>query len=256
MGDDVEVVHHTEKHKWVIWLIWVIVGQYTDKMTQKYVKNESFCPCSDTLWLKWLIWVFLCTPLSSSWFKSFQTQQLYIKQTNKQANKQVSKQTNKQTKHSTYGLRVGLLPVTLTNVSSLFRRDGPTGLITQGVLIKSHDNVPRKHKTKKAVMDLRMWHRTIVQLRISRDQRLHEVWRFQTQRSQVNCKIISSIWFTRYLTLYFNWMNNLPVQYHVNVSSEIMNTPADRTMWMATAWQEYFEGQSRWQLFLHVCISS
>ena len=52
----------TEKPKWVIWLIWAIVGQYTDKMTQKYVKNESFCPCSDPLWLKWvkwLIWVFL-----------------------------------------------------------------------------------------------------------------------------------------------------------------------------------------------------
>ena len=51
------------KPKWVIWLIWAIVGQYTDKMTQKYVKNESFCPCSDPLWLKWvnwLIWVFLC----------------------------------------------------------------------------------------------------------------------------------------------------------------------------------------------------
>ena len=38
----------TEKPKWIIWLIWAIVGQYTDKMTQKCVKNESFCPCSDT----------------------------------------------------------------------------------------------------------------------------------------------------------------------------------------------------------------
>ena len=55
--------HHTEKPKWVIWLIWAIVGQYTDKMTQKHVKNESFCPCSDPLWLKWVKWlilVFLC----------------------------------------------------------------------------------------------------------------------------------------------------------------------------------------------------
>ena len=25
-------------------------------MTQKCVKNESFCPCSDTLWLKWVKW--------------------------------------------------------------------------------------------------------------------------------------------------------------------------------------------------------
>ena len=46
----------TEKPEWIIWLIWTIVGQYTDKMTQKCVKNESFCPCSDTLWLKWVKW--------------------------------------------------------------------------------------------------------------------------------------------------------------------------------------------------------
>ena len=46
----------TEKPEWIIWLIWAIVGQYTDKMTQKCVKNESFCPCSDTLWLKWVKW--------------------------------------------------------------------------------------------------------------------------------------------------------------------------------------------------------
>ena len=55
---------HTEKPEWIIWLIWAIVGQYTDKMTQKYVKNEFFCPCSDPLWLKWvkwLVWVFLCS---------------------------------------------------------------------------------------------------------------------------------------------------------------------------------------------------
>ena len=32
----------TEKPGWIIWLIWAIVGQYTDKMTQKCVKNESF----------------------------------------------------------------------------------------------------------------------------------------------------------------------------------------------------------------------
>ena len=50
---------NTEKPKWVIW---AIVGQHTDKITQKLVKNESFCPCSDPLWLKWvkwLIWVYL-----------------------------------------------------------------------------------------------------------------------------------------------------------------------------------------------------
>ena len=28
-----------EKPEWIIWLIWAIVGQYTDKMTQKFVKN-------------------------------------------------------------------------------------------------------------------------------------------------------------------------------------------------------------------------
>ena len=42
--------------EWIIWFIWAIVGQYTDKMTQKCVKNVSFCPCSDTLWLKWVKW--------------------------------------------------------------------------------------------------------------------------------------------------------------------------------------------------------
>ena len=31
----------TEKPKWVIWLIWAIVGQYTDIMTQKYAKKMS-----------------------------------------------------------------------------------------------------------------------------------------------------------------------------------------------------------------------
>ena len=61
---------YTEKPKWVIWLIWATVGQYMDKMTQKYVKNESFCSCSDPLWLKWvkwLIWVFLCSQFSLKW---------------------------------------------------------------------------------------------------------------------------------------------------------------------------------------------
>ena len=43
---------HFTKPEWIIWLIWAIVGQYKDKMTQKCVTNESFCPCSDTLWLK------------------------------------------------------------------------------------------------------------------------------------------------------------------------------------------------------------
>ena len=33
-----------EKLKLIIWLIWAIVGQYTDKMTQKCVRNESICP--------------------------------------------------------------------------------------------------------------------------------------------------------------------------------------------------------------------
>ena len=32
----------SEKPKWIIWLIWAIVGQFTDKMTQKCVKNEFF----------------------------------------------------------------------------------------------------------------------------------------------------------------------------------------------------------------------
>ena len=49
-------ISYTEKPEWIIWLIWAKVGQYTDKMTQKCVKNESFCPCSDTLWLKWVKW--------------------------------------------------------------------------------------------------------------------------------------------------------------------------------------------------------
>ena len=54
--------NYKEKPTWVIWLVWAIVGQYTDKMTQKYVKNESFCPCSDPLWLKWVKWLiwFFC----------------------------------------------------------------------------------------------------------------------------------------------------------------------------------------------------
>ena len=56
---------NTEKPKWVIW---AIVGQYTDKMTQKYVKNESFCPCSDPLWLKWVKWLIL--GFSVNWFIS------------------------------------------------------------------------------------------------------------------------------------------------------------------------------------------
>ena len=31
-----------KKHEWIIWLIWAIVGQYTDKMTQKCVKMSLF----------------------------------------------------------------------------------------------------------------------------------------------------------------------------------------------------------------------
>ena len=42
--------------EWIIWLFWAMMGHYTDKMTQKCVKNESFCLCSDTLWLKWVKW--------------------------------------------------------------------------------------------------------------------------------------------------------------------------------------------------------
>ena len=48
---------YTEKPKWIIWLIWAIVGQCTDKLNDsKMCENESFCPCSDTLWLKWVKW--------------------------------------------------------------------------------------------------------------------------------------------------------------------------------------------------------
>ena len=36
------LLSYTENPEWVIWL----------KMTQKCVKSESFCPCSDSLWLK------------------------------------------------------------------------------------------------------------------------------------------------------------------------------------------------------------
>ena len=67
----------TEKHERIIWLIWAIVGQYTDKMTQKCVKNESFCQCSDTLWLKWVKWFtwgFQCGwnyTASSKWLKQW-----------------------------------------------------------------------------------------------------------------------------------------------------------------------------------------
>ena len=46
----------TEKPEWVIWVIWAMVGQCTDRVTQKCVKNESFCPCGDTLWLGWVGW--------------------------------------------------------------------------------------------------------------------------------------------------------------------------------------------------------
>ena len=34
--------HITEKPEWIIWLIWAIVGQYTDKMTQRCVKMSLF----------------------------------------------------------------------------------------------------------------------------------------------------------------------------------------------------------------------
>ena len=54
-------VCHTEEPKWVIWLIWAIVGHYTDKKTHFLHIFESFCLCTDPLrlkWVKWLIWVF------------------------------------------------------------------------------------------------------------------------------------------------------------------------------------------------------
>ena len=54
--------HFTEKPKWVIWLIGAIVGHYTDKKTHFLHIFESFCPCTDPLWLKWvkwIIWVFV-----------------------------------------------------------------------------------------------------------------------------------------------------------------------------------------------------
>ena len=38
-------------------------GSVHGQNDSKICKNESFCPCSDPLWLKWvqwLIWVFLC----------------------------------------------------------------------------------------------------------------------------------------------------------------------------------------------------
>ena len=63
-------ITYTEKPKWVIWLIWAIVGHYTDKKTHFLHIFESFCPCTDPLWLKWvkwLIWVFLCT----KWHQNF-----------------------------------------------------------------------------------------------------------------------------------------------------------------------------------------
>ena len=60
----------------------------------------------------------------------------------------------------TYGFEVlvaARLPVALMNVAAaaFFLLGSATGLTTQDELINSHDNVPRKHRTKKAVMDLR-----------------------------------------------------------------------------------------------------
>ena len=54
---------YTENPKWIIWLIWAIVCHYTDKKTHFSHIFESFCPCTDPLWLKWVkwfTWVFLC----------------------------------------------------------------------------------------------------------------------------------------------------------------------------------------------------
>ena len=50
--------------KWIIWLIRAIVGHHTDKKTHFLHICESFWPCTDPLWLKWVKWftrVFLCT---------------------------------------------------------------------------------------------------------------------------------------------------------------------------------------------------
>ena len=55
---------NTENPEWIIWLIWVIVCHYTDKKTHFSHIFESFCPCTDPLWLKWVkwfTWVFLWT---------------------------------------------------------------------------------------------------------------------------------------------------------------------------------------------------
>ena len=48
---------HTEKPTRVIWLIWAIVGHYTDKKIHLLHNFESFCPCTDPLWLKWVKWL-------------------------------------------------------------------------------------------------------------------------------------------------------------------------------------------------------
>ena len=54
---------YTENPEWIIWLIWAIVCHYRDKKTLFSHIFESFCPCTDPLWLKWVkwfTWVFLC----------------------------------------------------------------------------------------------------------------------------------------------------------------------------------------------------
>ena len=55
---------YTENPEWIIWLIWAIVCHYTDKKDSFSHIFESFCPCTDPLWLKWVKWftrVFLCS---------------------------------------------------------------------------------------------------------------------------------------------------------------------------------------------------
>ena len=45
------------------WIIWALVCHHTDKKTHFSHIFESFCPCTDPLWLKWVKWftqVFLC----------------------------------------------------------------------------------------------------------------------------------------------------------------------------------------------------
>ena len=68
---------NTENPEWIISLIWAIVCHYTDKKTHFSHIFESFCPCTDPLWLKWvkwftrvLQWTRFCTGISQCWSES------------------------------------------------------------------------------------------------------------------------------------------------------------------------------------------